>query len=281
MSLKIEAETKLESEPCVLTWGNKLFVGSENGSIKAFDTDLTPKESWTAHAVQPFALATDGDTLYSSSNDGGIRVWSMKGDQVTELSSTGADVGALHVYDRQLYAGDEDGNIIIYEKNEIKAQYNVLEEVKDLCFSPPFLFTVRDLYVTATEIKPEESKTRFMTRHTMEGRAPLQITGNRLLFMSRDGNSLRLHDASVDSTFKSLDEVKVSDMIVTSLSASGQYAWTGGWDGFVRRWKIAGDKLEAAGDINLGGCINSLYASAGDSAYVAVTGRKVVYLRAV
>lgn len=44
--------------------------------------------------------------------------------------------------------------IIIYEKNEIKAQYNVLEEVKDLCFSPPFLFTVRDLYVTATEIKP-------------------------------------------------------------------------------------------------------------------------------
>lgn len=34
MSLKIEAETKLDSEPCVLTWGNKLFVGSENGSIK-------------------------------------------------------------------------------------------------------------------------------------------------------------------------------------------------------------------------------------------------------
>lgn len=61
--------------------------------------------------MQPFALATDGDTLYSSSNDGGIRVWSMKGDQVTELSSTGADVGALHVYDRQLYAGDEDGNV--------------------------------------------------------------------------------------------------------------------------------------------------------------------------
>lgn len=38
-------------------------------------------------------------------------MWSMKGDQVTELSSTGADVGALHVYDRQLYAGDEDGNV--------------------------------------------------------------------------------------------------------------------------------------------------------------------------
>lgn len=34
MSLKIEAETKLESEPCVLTWGDKLFVGTEDGSIK-------------------------------------------------------------------------------------------------------------------------------------------------------------------------------------------------------------------------------------------------------
>ncbi|KAH9630721.1 hypothetical protein HF086_004012 [Spodoptera exigua] len=236
MSLKIEAETKLDSEPCVLTFGNKLFVGSEDGSIKTFEANLTPKESWTAHAVQPFALATDGDTLYSSSNDGGIRVWSMKGDQITELPSSGADVGALHVFDRQLYAGDEDGNV-------------------------------------------KESKTRFMTRHTMEGRAPLRISGNRLLFMSRDGNSLRLHDASVDTSFKSLDEVKVSDMILTSLSTSGQYAWTGGWDGVVRRYKMAGDKLEAAGDINLGGCINSLVA-AGGSAYVAVSGGKLVHLRA-
>uniref|UniRef100_A0A2A4JVX5 Anaphase-promoting complex subunit 4 WD40 domain-containing protein n=1 Tax=Heliothis virescens TaxID=7102 RepID=A0A2A4JVX5_HELVI len=278
MSLKIEAEIKVESEPCVLTWGNKLFVGAEDGSIKAFDEKLVAKESWAAHAVQPFALATDGAVLYSSSNDGAIKVWSMTGDKIAELPSTGADVGSLYVYDKQLYAGDEDGNITVYENNALKAKYNVLEEVKDLTFSPPFLFTVRDLYVTATEIKPEESKTRFTTRHTMEGRAPLRIAGNRLVFMSRDGNSLKLHDGSIDNNFKQLHEIKVSDMIVISLSTSGDYVWTAGWDGFVRRWKIAGDKLEPFGEINLGGCVNSVVAT-GDSVYAAVTGGKIVHLR--
>lgn len=66
-----------------------------------------------------------------------------------------------------------------------------------------------------------------MTRHTMEGRAPLQITGNRLLFMSRDGNSLQLHDASVDSTFKSLDEVKVCLNLGTYPPRCGQVCFQG------------------------------------------------------
>lgn len=34
MSLKIEAETKVESEPCVLAWGDKLFIGTEDGFIR-------------------------------------------------------------------------------------------------------------------------------------------------------------------------------------------------------------------------------------------------------
>lgn len=34
MSIKIENEVKVESEPCVIAWNEKLFVGSEDGSIK-------------------------------------------------------------------------------------------------------------------------------------------------------------------------------------------------------------------------------------------------------
>lgn len=33
MSLSIEAETKVDTEPCVVAWSNKLFVGGENGAI--------------------------------------------------------------------------------------------------------------------------------------------------------------------------------------------------------------------------------------------------------
>lgn len=46
--------------------------------------------------------------------------------------------------------------VVFYENNSEKAKYNVLEEVKDIGFKPPHMFTARDLYVTVTEIKPGE-----------------------------------------------------------------------------------------------------------------------------
>lgn len=66
-------------------------------------------------------------------------------------------------------------------------------------------------------------------------------------------------------------------MIVTTLATNGDTVWTGGWDGVVRKWKIVGEKLEAAGELNVGGCINSL-AAADDRVYVAVSGGKIVHI---
>lgn len=280
MSLKIESEVKVESEPCVVAWDEKLYVGSEDGSIKSYNADLSLFASWLAHSVQPFALAALGGFVYSASNDGGIKVWSSQGEKVKEFPPSDADVVSLHIFNKQLFAGDEVGTVSVYENNEAKAKYSVLEEVKDLCYNEPFLFTVRDLYVTVTEIKPEESKTRFITRFTMQGRAPLRIAGSKLLFMARDGNNLQLHTTSIDNEFKLLHEIKVSDMIVTSLTVTGDYAWTGGWDGYIRRWKIADTKLESAGEISVGACINALVAASG-GVYAAISGGRIVYLKSI
>lgn len=68
-------------------------------------------------------------------------------------------------------------------------------------------------------------------------------------------------------------------MIVTSLSTHGNIAWTGGWDGCVRRWKIADNKIEAQGEINLGSCINALIASSSDSVYALVSGGAIVNVK--
>lgn len=64
--------------------------------------------------MQLFALAAGGGFVYSSSNDGGIRVWSGgsgSADKIAELPPTGGDVGTLHVFGKELYAGDETGNV--------------------------------------------------------------------------------------------------------------------------------------------------------------------------
>ncbi|XP_038215710.1 uncharacterized protein LOC119835126 [Zerene cesonia] len=281
MALKIEQKTNIDSEPCVVTLkSNKLFIGTENGSIECLNADLSPSAKWLAHDVQLFAIAASDKHVYSTSNDGTIRVWTFNGDKVVEIATVGTDIGALYILnDKQLYAGDEGGNIFVYEDHILIASYNVLEEVKDVIVNPPYMFTARDLYVTVTEIKPDESKDRFVTRHVMEGRAPLRIiSGSHLLAIARGGNSLQLHELSMDSKFKKIHEVKVSDMILTSLSTYGDVAWTGGWDGVVRRWKISGNKIEAAGEVNLGACINGLAAFSSESAYAIVTGGLIVKL---
>ncbi|KAI5633098.1 hypothetical protein NE865_14226 [Phthorimaea operculella] len=276
MALKIDGEVKVDSDPCMVAWDDRLYVGCEDGSIKSFDAKLSPGASWAAHSVQPFALAAGNGHVYSSSNDGGVKVWTPQGEKVAQMEASEGDIGILHVFGKQVCAGDEKGNVMIYQDNSLKALYNVLEEVKDLWLAPPFLFTVRDLDVTVTEIKPDESKTRFVTRHTMEGRAPLRLVGDKLVFMARGGNDLELHDASIDTTFKKLHTVRASDMIVTSLTMCGDYVWTAGWDKRVRRWKIDGDKLESVGDIDLGACVNGLALASADCVYAIVAGGRVV-----
>nr|XP_026495110.1 uncharacterized protein LOC113399982 [Vanessa tameamea] len=280
MSLSIKTEIKIDVEPCVVAWSNKLFVGADNGTILTFDDNLTPGTSWTAHEVQLFALAANEDKVYSSSNDGGLKVWTSDGAKTMEFPASEGDIGSICVNGKHVYAGDELGNIYVFEENAFKAKYNVLEEVKDIAISPPYMFTARDLYVTVTEIKPDESKERFITQHVMEGRAPLRIDGSHLVVTGRGGNNIQLHNVSLDTKFKKLHEVKVSDMILTSLSVSNGFAWTGGWDGCVRRWKISEDKLEPAGDINVGACVNALVAPTGDNGYALLTGGRILNIKA-
>lgn len=79
---------------------------------------------------------------------------------------------------------------------------------------------------------------------------------------------------------KIMFDLQVSDMILTSLTVSGDYAWTAGWDGVVRRWKIAQDILEPAGELNLGSCINGL-ASNIECTYAILSGGKIVKIKAI
>lgn len=69
-------------------------------------------------------------------------------------------------------------------------------------------------------------------------------------------------------------------MIVTSVAVDGDFAWTGGWDGHIKRWQIERDQLQAAGDIDVGSCVNALVASS-NCVYAAVTGGRLAKIKAV
>lgn len=69
-------------------------------------------------------------------------------------------------------------------------------------------------------------------------------------------------------------------MIVTTVAVDGDFVWTGGWDGHVRRWQIVNDQFQAVGDLNVGSCVSSLVASL-NSVYAAVTGGRLIKIKAV
>lgn len=63
-------------------------------------------------------------------------------------------------------------------------------------------------------------------RHSMEGRAPLRCIGSRLLMITRDGNTVRLHDASPETNFKKLHEVKASFTLLAFYAISPAWKWS-------------------------------------------------------
>lgn len=78
---------------------------------QSFDLNLSPGASWKAHEVQVFALTANDGKVYSSSNDGGIRIWTSEGQKVSELPAPDADVESINMHGKLLYAGDEAGNV--------------------------------------------------------------------------------------------------------------------------------------------------------------------------
>lgn len=95
-----------------------------SSQIQSYSADLSSNTSWPAHSVQLFALAAGEGNIYSSSNDGCIRVWKSDGEKIKEFPLNGGDVGVLRVFGKQVFAGDEIGNVGIYH---IIIQSNNLE----------------------------------------------------------------------------------------------------------------------------------------------------------
>lgn len=81
---------------------------------QSYDANLNPGTSWPAHTVQIFALAAGGGKVYSSSNDGGVKVWTTEGQKITELPHNEVDIAAVTISGTDVITGDEDGNVSPY-----------------------------------------------------------------------------------------------------------------------------------------------------------------------
>lgn len=75
------------------------------------------------------------------------------------------------------------------------------------------VFTVKDLDVTITEfMAADDNKLLPATRKTLVGRAPIAVVGDNIIFTSRSGKDIIVHENSTESHFIQITELKVRIM---------------------------------------------------------------------
>merc|ERR1711892_1627483 len=84
MSFKVtkeasEAERHSDDVECCIVMNGLLYTGSDDGFIKAWNTELELQASWQAHEYVVYDLACNPEKniLYSCSMDGEIKMWAV------------------------------------------------------------------------------------------------------------------------------------------------------------------------------------------------------------
>lgn len=121
----------------------------------------------------------------------------------------------------------------MYKEKELVGEEDTCDPIKDLDIFENFAFTVRDLDLIITEFKPGTyylmiyvslllqwlcfigDKLRPTTKKTLVGKAPVTVAGgNYLVFASRSGKDILVHENSIDSQFKRVAELNVRTKLI-------------------------------------------------------------------
>lgn len=279
-----EQERHLENVNVLLFHKGKVFSGADDGKIKMWSPDLKLEAEVQAHPVNVFSLAADCDTLYSCSNDGSIRTWDITknlaaGKVIKE--DCAVETTKLKIANDKLYGGDVDGMVTVYKGTKKVKQYEILEEVGDMEVLDNLLYTCRDTYVTITEMIGEKSA--FQMRKSMQGRMPLAVSESRLVFTSRDGRCIQIHDNNKENNFEEVAGVPAHEMIINAMciSKDGRYVFTGGYDRVVKRWDLESPaESGVTGEFSTEPVISSLCAGDKGQIYVGGTAGYLVRVEA-
>jgi WD40 repeat protein len=98
--------------------GDRLVAVDAEGSIHLWNADGILQNTWQAHEqpTRAVAFAPSGSQLATASEDATVKIWSTAGDLVATLEG---DIGGfqalLWTADDQIIAGDEQGNIYVWD----------------------------------------------------------------------------------------------------------------------------------------------------------------------
>eukprot|EP00090_Calanus_glacialis_P046340 TRINITY_DN9061_c0_g1_i1.p1 TRINITY_DN9061_c0_g1~~TRINITY_DN9061_c0_g1_i1.p1 ORF type:complete len:327 (-),score=79.05 TRINITY_DN9061_c0_g1_i1:52-1032(-) len=291
-----EAERHSDDVECCIVMNGVLYTGSDDGFIKAWNTDLELQKSWKAHEYVVYDLACNPqkNILYSCSMDGDIKMWAvdsvpvcMKTALQTGPTGEGADLGGmgggaasleqepatvrkLLFKGGKLYAGDVMGSLCRWSENltecEMKKEYYTEVWTIALNSACDTVYTGRDNEIIVADIT-EKKDTRFgeisqfsntvTVNHTFPGRAPVVINREDDVLVCPSRSGMDLQVMrKKGNVYKEAQILKKHDMIVNTLVMDGDMLLSAGWDSRIAFWKMEEEQFVFLEDVKLDSYVN-------------------------
>ncbi|XP_024215778.1 uncharacterized protein [Halyomorpha halys] len=286
-SMKIIARTPKEANhkgDVVALWyqDNKLISGSNDENIKVWTENLEQIASWQAHPVNVYSVAVLDDTLYSCSNDGTIKTWQYGTWEFKKnlMENQSDEIIKLCANEGKLYAGNTQGEIFVFQNEELIATYYLHEDIMDFLVLGPLVFNARNVDISVTEMMGGP-RFNYMSRGAMIGRFPIRLVGDKICFLSRCAKCIYVHATSKEDKFKRIAEIKAHDMTITGmchLPGKEHIMLTGGYDRVVKAWDLNTKKKLA--QLDIGVCMNEIHPGPPGQVYITGSDGFIVRMEA-
>lgn len=274
-----------------LMWLNgKLYSGSfSNGVVSVWTHDLQPVTQFTAHdhPIYHIVSARDTKTFFTSSSDCTIKHW----EEVIEsggvqfrllkvLEGHSEPARKLRVFNKQLFSGDELGNVFVWEVDtgRLIGRVETMEEIWDMqVFPNNHLITVRHLDVTIFNVHMKEAGgvVKASVKNSFPGRGPLLIVSGDnydkyLVCVDRNKNVVTVHRLESHMGQSPVWRFSGHERIINAITSSGNKLVSGSTDKFLMIWNFENTARKDAGErVPVEGYVNVLETSSEGWVYAA------------
>ncbi|XP_018332202.1 myosin heavy chain kinase D-like [Agrilus planipennis] len=236
---------------CLLHHKSKLYSAADDGKIKVWSNDLKLLGTVEAHPCSVFSLTASEDTIYSCSNDGTIKSWTLDLQEKGLVYKGETEIWKVLYVNGILYAGDDQGDVMLFKNDKFFCGINILEPVKDMIIVGNVIYAIRDIYLTMVEIHiKEDGKGMYSIIKSVHGRGPINLTDGKLFFMNREGKGLVVIESSKEKQYKEVAQLdNAHDLIINTIFAERfnnvTKIYTGGWDKLIKEWTLSpNNKIE-------------------------------------
>ncbi|XP_037084156.1 F-box/WD repeat-containing protein 11-like [Pollicipes pollicipes] len=276
-------EDKQSGDVVVMAFHNgKLFTGAEGGRLVVYNPDLTVHKVLQAQFNTINDLCIFNNDLVTTGNDGLIKVWDATTLEAKKtLEGHENEVRVLQARDGKLFSGDMNGKVKIWSADyKLLFTLSCVEEVWSMAFANNIIYTARSNDVTCTEIGFKEmdvaGETKFVILDTFEGRGPLCIANDKILYCSREGTKILVKENR--SGHKDVAQLEGHSKIINAMVVVDNMIYSSGYDGLVKMWDAGSFKQTATGT-TVNNPVHSLAVGDDGAIFAGLGGGNIVQMR--